>query len=1331
MTATTPTYREGRIEPPPMPQGRVEIQPPPPLYAGESMASNLIMTAIPMVGSLASVIFVAMSNTGPRGMIMAGGFLVATLGFVGVSVWRAKSGKTAQITSDRREYLNYLRTIRELARTAADQQRHHLGWIHPAPTALPAMAEDRTRVWERAPEDPDFLLVRYAVGPQHLGLELVPPDSETIDKLDPVAASALHRLLATHRVLHDLPTAVALASFARIEVTGSEDAVRSQVRALLTQTALLHAPERLIIAVLAHPSALPEWDWVKWLPHAQSRVANDAAGPRRLVSSSLDELVDLLPPDLHERPRFSPTGAVAAPHVILVLDNVMIPPGHSIITDEGVQGVTVIDLPDRWDELNDDTRLRLHLEPTAHSDRVQATAVVMRQEPVRGYADQLSIAGAEALARRLTPLYAGEGPAREDALTATSELTDLLGIGDITSVSLAQTWRPRPPRDRLRVPIGVGADGAPINLDIKESAQQGMGPHGLVIGATGSGKSEVLRTLVLGLALTHSPEILNFVLVDFKGGATFAGMAGMPHVSAIITNLSEELTLVDRMQDALSGEMTRRQELLRASGNYGSLRDYEKARTSGERPDLEPLPSLLIVCDEFSELLSAKPEFVDLFVAIGRLGRSLGIHLLLSSQRLEEGRLRGLDSHLSYRIGLRTFSESESRSVIGVGDAYRLPAVPGLGFLKPDQSSLWRFKAAYVSGPPKRRFGGAGALGGTARHEALPFSTGLVTSRLEHEAASAAAVAEAAAAAAAAQEKRSTFDIAVDLMEGQGPAAHQVWLPPLDVPDTFDQLMPDLVADPVLGLVSPSWRARGPLRFPLGTVDMPRDQKRETLHADLSGAAGHVAIVGAPRSGKSTLLRTIVTGLALTHTPREVQFYVLDFGGGTFTGLKDLAHVAGVGTRAEPDVVRRMVAEVIGITDAREQFFRAHGIDTIETYRARRAAGDLVDDGYGDIFVVVDGWSTLRAEFEELEGELQTLAQRALTFGVHILASATRWMDFRTGIRDILGTRFELRLGEAMDSEVDRKLAANIPIDRAGRGITTTRYHFLGALPRVDGDSNPATLGAGVVDLVAQVAACWRGPAGPKLRLLPTRVLLSDVRAQAPESTEVLLGISERALAPVGVDVAHEPHLLVFGDGQSGKSTLLRTYMHEVMRIYGPERAQLFIVDYRRAHLGEFPDEWVGEYCTTADQTTDAIEGITEFLQTRLPGPDVTPEQLRNRSWWEGREAFIVVDDYELVATSQGNPVASVVPLLAQAADIGMHVAIARRAGGAGRSYDPLITALRDLAQPGLLLSGDPSEGTLIGQLRPVPAPPGRGRLLTRRSLDVVQVPVAPSAHGG
>jgi S-DNA-T family DNA segregation ATPase FtsK/SpoIIIE len=1339
MSATSSVYREGRIAPPPMPKGQVEIQSPPPLFAGESMASNLLMTAIPMVGSLASVVFVAMSNTGTRGYLMAGGFLVATLGFVGVSVWRARTGKSAQVTSNRREYLNYLRTIRGVARQAAAQQREHLSWIHPAPTALAAIAEERTRVWERAPEDPDHLLVRYAVGPQQLGLALVPPESETIDKLDPVAASALHRLLATHRVLADLPTAVALGSFARIEITGAEHHVRALARSVLAQAALMHPPDQLVIAVLTQPTTVPQWDWVKWLPHAHSRREADAAGPRRIVCTDLDELAELLPADLTERPRFLASAPPISPHVVVVVDNVFVPPGHSILTDDGVQGMTILDLPERWDELSDDSRVRLHLEDVDEHGRVRVAAVVARQEPVRGFADQMSVVAAESLARRLTPLYAGEGPVREDALTRSTELTDLLGIGDIYSVNYDVTWRPRPPRDRLRVPIGVGADGASVHLDIKESAQQGMGPHGLVIGATGSGKSELLRTLVLGLALTHSPEILNFVLVDFKGGATFAGMAEMPHVSAIITNLADELTLVDRMQDALSGEMTRRQELLRASGNYASLRDYEKARTSGDAPHLLPLPSLLIVCDEFSELLSAKPEFVDLFVAIGRLGRSLGIHLLLASQRLEEGRLRGLDSHLSYRIGLRTFSEAESRSVIGVGDAYTLPAVPGLGFLKPDQSSLWRFKAAYVSGPPKARFGAGGLGQGAVRREALPFVPGLVTSRLEAEEAAAEAAA-AAIAAAAPQEKRAVFDIAVDAMTGRGPAAHQVWLPPLDVPDTFDHLLPDLTVDPALGLVSPSWRAAGSLRFPIGTVDMPREQKREVLRCDLSGAAGHVAIVGAPRSGKSTLMRTLLTGIALTHTPREVQFYVLDFGGGTFTGMRELAHVAGVGTRSEPDVVRRIVAEVVGITDAREEYFRAHGIDTIETYRARRAAGIRdgvdpgggapVDDGYGDVFLVVDGWSTLRSDFDAIEGELQILAQRALTFGVHVLASATRWMDFRTGMRDVLGTRYELRLGDAMDSEIDRKVVANIPLDRPGRGVIQAKLHFLGALPRIDGDARPLTLGSGVASLVARVNQGWTGPRGPKLRLLPTTILLDEVRALAPESPRVLMGITERTLAPVGIDVGRDPHLLVYGDGQSGKSALLRAYMREVMRVHGPTKAQLFLVDYRRAHLGEFPQDWVSEYCTSAEQTRDVIDSVTGFLQTRLPGADVTPEQLRTRSWWTGREAFIVVDDYELVATSQGNPVASVIPLLAQAVDIGMHVAIARRVGGAGRSYDNLVTALRDLAAPGVVLSGDPAEGALIGQMKAVPAPPGRGRLLTREGFDVIQVPWSPSVHG-
>ena len=362
--------------------------------------------------------------------------------------------------------------------------------------------------------------------------------------------------------------------------------------------------------------------------------------------------------------------------------------------------------------------------------------------------------------------------------------------------------------------------------------------------------------------------------------APWAAAYRLPHVAAVITNLAQELTLVDRMQDALTGEMVRRQELLRDAGNYASVRDYERSRAAGE--PLVPLPSLLVVVDEFSELLSDKPEFIDLFVAIGRLGRSLGLHLLLASQRLEEGRRRGLDSHRSYRVGRRTFSAAESRTVLGVPDAHELPSSPGLGFLKPDQSTLLRFRSAYVSGPPAAEdTPRTSAVGGTT--EVLPFTVAPV-----YRLGPVVVAAPSASPAPAPTEERSVLDLAVARMAGRGPAAHQVWLPPLAESTGLDALMDDLAVDPALGLVSRRWRDAGNLVIPLGIVDKPLEQRRETLVVDLSGASGHVAVVGAPRSGKSALLRTVVAALALTRTPVEVQFYVLDFGGGTFAGVEDL-----------------------------------------------------------------------------------------------------------------------------------------------------------------------------------------------------------------------------------------------------------------------------------------------------------------------------------------------------------------------------------------------------------------------------------------------------------
>lgn len=1317
-----------RLAPPRVPSGRLTVQAPPELQPNEG--ANMLASMLPMLGSIGAVVMISMSNSGPTGFLIGGMVLVSSLGFVLVNGWRQRAQRQAATLAARREYLAYLTDLRSSIRVAAHQQRRGANWELPAPSALPYIAEERTRVGERSSNDPDFLSVRVGISDQPLCVTLEAPELPPLAQLDPVAASAAHRLMLTHETQRNLPLGVTLGDYARIEITGDEDAARGLARAMLLHTATLHDPENLQIVIAADDASLAQWEWAKWLPHTHSRTDRDGLGPARMIRTRVDELEGMLAPDIRERARFTRAAtSPALPHVIVLTDGVAA--GGALVAPEGVTGVTVIDLPHSWDELEDENTLRVALT----ADATPVGELISRQVPAREFTpDTISIVEAEATARRLISVQQVETVSQAEAASPSrgqAELVELLGLPDVRDVDFDSAWAGRLERDRLRVPIGQAEDGSPLILDIKESAQQGMGPHGLIIGATGSGKSEVLRTLVLALALTHSPDQLNFVLVDFKGGATFAGMAGMPHVSAIITNLGEEISLVDRMQDALQGEMVRRQELLRATGPFANVSDYEKARRGG-RTDLAPLPALLIVADEFSELLAAKPEFVDTFVNIGRLGRSLQVHLLLSSQRLEEGKLRGLDSHLSYRIGLRTFSASESRAVLGVPDAYHLPPQPGVGFLKSDTETMTQFRAAYVSGQPPRRSRAASRRRPGSQAAAVELFTAAAMNAPE---APVVEPDEIEMVDAEPEEQRSTFELAVERMHGRGSAAHQVWLPPLETPTPLDAILGDLAEDPQLGLISSRWRAVGGLTVPLGIVDVPLEQRRENLVVSLGGAAGHMAIVGAPLSGKSTLARTTVAALALTHTPREVQFFVIDFGGGSFAGMQRLAHLSGLATRSEPEVVRRTVSEITGLLNRREVYFRQNGIDSIDTYRQRRAQG-VVDDGYGDIFLIVDGWGTLRSEFDMLETQIQAIAARGLTYGIHVIITAARWMEIRANVKDLVGTRIELRLGDASDSEVDRKAAANVT-SRPGRGIDSRGLQMLTAIPRIDGSDDASTLADGVEGLVQRIDAAWPGAPGPKLRLLPERITHDELRALAAqrnggtEPRSMLLGIDEADLAPVSIDPLAEPMLYLYGDADSGKSSMLRGVVHEIMRLYGPKEAKIFAVDYRRALLGEIPEEYLGAYLTSHEMAEPGMAELAGFFRSRMPGSDVTPEQLRNRSWWQGAEGFVLIDDYDLVATSQGNPVAVLAPLLAQAADLGLHVILTRRAGGASRAaYDPIIQRMTDLGATGILLSGSPEEGQLIGKVKAVPAIPGRAQIVSRdRGVIAAQMLWAPPQY--
>ncbi|MFD3501809.1 type VII secretion protein EccCa [Streptomyces sp. NPDC058676] len=1309
--------RPPRVLPSEVSTQEIVLQPPPELPRGHQ--ESVLMQLLPTLGMGGSVVFF-FTNGQPFMKIMGMIMIASTVAMSIAMVVRFRRGSQGQLADMRRDYLSYLAQTRRTAVDTAKAQRDAQYFLHPSPEQLWALVAEGSRVWERRPGDEDFAQVRIGLGSQALASALVAPETAPVEQLEPLTAGAMQRFLAVHSTLDDLPMAVSLRAFYHVTISGDPQSVRSSARAMAGSLAALHSPQDLLIVVAAGRQALPHWEWAKWLPHVQAPGSVDGAGSRRLIDSDTRELENLLATRLTGRPRFHPNAAPLPeePHIVVVLDGVSLPPDSVLANPEGLQGVTVLEVvPGELTGAGGELSIvvqpeALHLE-SGHG-------VVYEGTP-----DTLSHESAEALARQLAPLRMASGGDDDEPLLANLEFTDLLNLGDAASVDTKRTWRPRSLAERLRVPIGLGEDGRPVMLDLKEAAQEGMGPHGLCVGATGSGKSELLRTLVLGLAVTHSSETLNFVLADFKGGATFAGMAQMPHVAAVITNLADDLTLVDRMGDSIRGELNRRQEMLRDAGNYANIHDYEKARAAGA--PLQPIPSLVLVIDEFSELLTAKPDFIEMFVQIGRIGRSLGVHLLLASQRLEEGRLRGLETYLSYRIGLRTFSAAESRAAIGVPDAYELPNVPGSGILKFGTGEMVRFKAAYVSGVYR-----SGTQRSALGSGQLPMDRRPVLFTAAEVPVQYVAVPQQRPSAPDAPDvddalADTVLDVVVRRLEAQGPAAHQVWLPPLDSPPSLDGLLPGLTAVPGRGLTQPGYEGAGRLIVPAGLVDKPFEQRRDPLWADFSGAAGHMQIVGGPQSGKSTLLRTLISAFALTHTPHEVQFYGLDFGGGGMAAVAGLPHVGGVASRLDPERVRRTVAEVYGVLTHREEYFRSAGIASIADFRARRARGEIsvADQPWGDVFLVIDGWGNFRADYEAMDQVIHDIAARGLGYGIHLILTASRSMEVRAALKDHLMNRLELRLGDTMDSELDRKVAANVPAGVPGRGQAPQKLHFMAAVPRIDGLTSDTDLAEATAALATEVSRHWQAPGAPEVRLLPREFPAEQLPPgnRFPQRG-VAFALDEDNLEPVFVDFEQDPFFLVFGESESGKSNLLRLLIKQLTERYEGHEAKLFVIDNRRSLLDVTPASHLAEYIPMSNSMDHHMAALADLMQRRTPTADVTAQQLRDRSWWQGPTVYVVIDDYDLVSTSSGNPLAGLTELLPFARDVGVRFIIARSTAGAGRaSYEAFMQRIKELGAQGVVLAGDPGEGDILGGVRPRPMPAGRGVFVSRRrGKPLVQV---------
>lgn len=1340
-------HRPARVIAPAVPEQRVTLTLPP-QKPENSSSSTWLYVLLPLLSSVSMAAYLV--TYGNPWLVLLGVTIVVVSVALTFGI-RWQQGSAARVARERQRerYDEYLAGIRRDARASAAAQRLSDAFTHPSPERLWSIATGRRRVWERRPGDDDFLRLRMGTGTGQPAVQVaMNPRSDPMTEYDPVAERRANELVTRLARLDGRPAWLDLARAGVVSLVGRREDTRSAAFTLLSQLAVLHAPDDVAVAV--HTDGAQDWEWTKWLPHTHDRRPGTDSEVVPLVAASLDGLADHLDDWLAAAARRAERpGLLTAPRepgperrLVVVLDGYRSaaqwarePLVARLVAESGpASGISVVCLVERENEEPGRVDVRARLGGDGRLEFTSRTSA-LHSAVERALADRPSPVLCEQVARALAPLQLSGD--QDQVLSRTVPLPEMLGITDIAQLDPRAHWKAPDDETLLTVPIGVTGTGDELVLDLKESAQGGVGPHGLAVGATGSGKSEFLRTLVTGLTMQHSPETLSFVLVDFKGGATFAGVTDLPHVAGLITNLADDLALVDRMHAALQGEQQRRQSLLRQAGNVDSLRDYQVLQAAGGtdvdgRP-LPPLPYLLIVVDEFGELLSQRPDFTELFLQIGRVGRSLGMHLLLASQRLEEGRLRGLESHLSYRIALRTFSASESRTVIGTPDAYRLPSIPGSAYLKVDESIYERFRVAHVSRPYRVADQEADLH---EQQSGPPVEFGL---RTEHDVAARAqqpGPLERAETERPAPGEQTEMQVAVERLRKFGTPVHQVWLPVLPGQIPLDAVLGPLEEDEFgRGLHATTW-PQGELSFPIGVVDVPAEQAQRPLMLNLA-AFGHVALVGAPRSGKSTALRTALLAAMLTHTPEELLIYCVDHGGGSLQALERAPHVGGVAARHDGERTRRALMTVHQLVLERERMFEEHGVSSLDELR-RLAADQSLPHGTrtADVLLVIDSWGAVRAADESAEALVQEISSRGLSVGVHLLITANRWAEVRTNLRDNIQGRLELRLNEPAESEVNRKAARLLRAGTPGRGIVAPGLVFQTALPRVDGATEMGDLGTELERLAEAMAAAWEGPLPEALRVLPTTVTYGDLdRAvrDAPESTSapgaVPIGLRDLDLGPATLDLeGGDPHLLVFGDSGSGKSSFLRAWMRGLAARRPPTEVRFVVIDYRRSLLEAVPAPYVGAQAGDADLAAAYVEQVVDKLKERLPPPDVSAQELRARSWWTGPELFVVIDDYDLVSGSASrNPLAPLVDYLAQANELGLHVVLTRRVGGAARTLmsDPLVTRLRELGSPGLVLSGDPREGVLVGDHRATTLPPGRGALVRRgRPAETVQLVV-------
>lgn len=1121
----------------------------------------------------------------------------------------------------------------------------------------------RARLWERRRTDTDWLTVR--VGTADVPSDVVLKDPTREQHQGPLTWTA-----------PDVPVAVSLEKMG-VTGIGCRGSLAGEVgRWMVAQAAALHSHAELRVVVLADKADEQRWSWVRWLPHAR----HDETGPLAAVGSDdettarrLSELVRELQT---RREAAANSQGVRFDPILVVLDGArslrllggMVPllrfgPDH---------GITFLCLDE------DVTLLPEECRAVVSGDRHALRVEISGELAVDGVRpDLVTNSWFERLGRALSPIRDVSETDAVSTLPTSSRLLTVLKMDPPEPEKIAQIWA-RGGRTTAAV-IGEGAEGF-FELDIRRD-----GPHGLVAGTTGSGKSELLQTIIGSLAVGNRPDEMTFVLVDYKGGAAFKDCANLPHTVGMVTDLDGHLT--QRALESLGAELRRREHQLARAGAK-DIEDY----LAGKEPMDDPMPRLVIVIDEFAALVAELPDFVNGLIDIARRGRSLGVHLILATQRPAGVVSAEIKSNTNLRIALRVTDPADSQDVIESDVAAHIAAsTPGRAYARLGHSSLIPFQSSRVGGR-RREEGGATEVG---LHNLDWRSLG-----------------RQPMARPVSAEEDEDVSVPTDLASlvtaiGQASKAMEVrpppspWLPPLPELIVLDDL---LNRGELTGSDVP--------RLPLGLADLPSKQSQEVMTWDFASGQ-HLAVAGQPRSGRSSVLRLIAAGLARLTSPTDVHVFAIDCGNNALLPLVSMPQVGAVVGRDQPDRLRRLLALLGREISRRQQLLAMNGHADIAEQRTAAES----DDRLPYLVLLLDRWEGYLAQFESTDGG--TLVEQVMQLlregsAVGLRAAFTGDKSLATArMGAVMEDRLLLRMPAAEDYAVigmrARDVPTHMPTGRAFRGGEVPREVQMALLSDdVTGTAQVAALqkyAAQGAERVGPIPASLRPPRVDELPLVITFAEAAALEERRLTESELVVGAGGDTLGLRTLDVLSDGQgFLVVGPPRSGRSTALLNTVEFALRqhwkvaLVCPRRSPLRDLARRRGVIGVF------------DDATDAAT-LRQAMEVRGP-------------------RLMVIDDYEVLGAEHA--LASIAEqYLASIRDSVDGLVVACGIDEATSMYRGVTATLRK-ARTGLILAPRAStDGDVLSARLPRSAggvvPAGRGILVKTSGWEWVQIPMAES----